>query len=146
LHALNFLFPYLLVLFALVLGCGRAPEVPFDNRVLDIMTRTAIDSADVLFEDGTFFACRTESEIMLFRSLMSSLLPIESHETGILDERDFQLTFFGGKEPGEILVRVGSENRLHYQWGNYRYTGGDALEFRKSIAKMKAIQKTRMDR
>ena len=76
------------LLFAsiLVTGCGRGPEVPLDNRTLDVMTRTRIVEAHVVFGDVSFFTCRGEHDIKTYRSLLSSLIPVSSHANGELTD------------------------------------------------------------
>ena len=65
-------------------GCGRGPEILLDNKTLDVMTRTRIVEAYVVFGDGSFFTCRGDHDIKIYRSLLSSLIPVSSHANGEL--------------------------------------------------------------
>jgi len=109
------------------------------------MTRTRISTASVVFKDGTYIVCRNEDEVAIFRSLMGSLGPIETHKVGNLKDREYDMTFLGGKEPGMIFVKVGQDNRLEYQWGNFVYTGGDSSGFIRISEAMRKLRATRVD-
>lgn len=139
-HLLYRVLQTLLLVCVLSVGCGRGPEIPLDNRTLDIMTRTRIVEAQVVFGSVDYVTCTSDEEIETYRRLMSSLLPNSSHTEDALAEHEYEMFVLGGKDPCTILVKTIPDNRRQFQWGRFKYTGGDAMKFLDALGTLRKLR------
>jgi hypothetical protein len=134
--------PAIFILAALTLatGCGR--RGPLDDASLDILSRTGMHGADVIYPDG-YEASLTPDDYDMMRTLISALGPIKSATEGTLDDYDYRLVYVAGMDPAIIDVKLGDDTQFEYKWGAYVYTGGSVTRFRDGVDAIRIRVETR---